>query len=87
MASAPELVSSIVSHLGGPAIDPADVEWALDFPAGKALVEWLANQLRVDGGVDEEIDNDENEVLLYQAALKDIALEEEEAQMYVQCQF
>jgi hypothetical protein len=59
----------MVSQLGGPSISPAHIEWALDIPAGKRLIEWLAAQFRDGTPV--------------QTCLKMIALEDEEVQTYV----
>ena len=37
-------VLQLVSHLGGPECIPEDLDWAVDIPAGKQLLEWLASQ-------------------------------------------
>lgn len=47
---------------------PGDIEWAVDLPAGRQLVEWIAAQLD---------SNDEDRDL--ELSLKTIALEPEEA--------
>ena len=75
-----EHLVSTISHLGGPTIHPVDIEWATDLPAGKKLVEWLADQLMLEDLGDGEISVAEK-TLHYQAVLQDIALQEEEAQM------
>ena len=41
-------VLDLVSHLGGPACTPGELEWAADIPAGKLLLEWLASQVSDD---------------------------------------
>lgn len=66
--SATESLVDIVAHLGGPRIVPGDIEWAVDLPAGRQLVEWIAAQLD---------SNDEDRDL--ELSLKTIALEPEEA--------
>jgi hypothetical protein len=63
-------VTTIVSELGGPSINPVDIEWALDIPAGKRLIHWLANQLG-------------HETSTLGASLRCIALEAEEVTMFV----
>lgn len=37
-------VLDLVSHLGGPSCTTDDLQWAVDIPAGKQLLEWLASQ-------------------------------------------
>ena len=81
-SSAPHIVSRIVSHLGGPPITPADIEWALDFSAGKALIEWVADQFRIANGEVEDVEEGMDS-LRYRSAFESIALEDEEVQMYV----
>ena len=59
-----ETVIAMVRHLGGPQnIEPSDIEWANDIPAGRRLLEFFASQI-VNGDV--------------AASLRDIALEKEE---------
>jgi len=58
---------AIISALGGPSIQAEDIEWAIDLPAGKRLVDWVAAQL-----LDDEIDDGDK---AHQAALRNIALE------------
>lgn len=62
-------IARIVATLGGPDIDPSDIEWAAHLPAGQKLIQWLVDQCVVAETVDT-------------AALHAIALEREEAQMY-----
>lgn len=77
--SATERLIDIVAHLGGPRIIPGDIEWAVDLPAGKQLVDWIAAQLDSDdergsdGGVDRAL----------RVSMKDIALEPEEVYLWV----
>lgn len=72
--------ASILAHLGGPNVAPADIQWALDLNSGKKLIEWLSSQ------IDEAIPTSGNftEELLYSASLENIALESEEVQLYIQ---
>jgi hypothetical protein len=79
---APEKLSSTVRHLGGPNIPTADVEWAMDLPAGKCLIEWLASQL--EGGLDNSAATGVHDgySLDVQTSLEMIALEDDEIQMY-----
>ncbi|KAF8870361.1 hypothetical protein BD779DRAFT_1681211 [Infundibulicybe gibba] len=63
-------LSDILAALGGPDIPSTEFEWALEVPAGKALLEWIAAQTSgVESGEDE---------LGLEAALARIALEGEE---------
>ena len=71
----PSQLSAIINALGGPSINVEDIEWAIDLPAGKKLVDWIAAQLLSD-----EIDDGEN---AHQAALRNIALETGEVEMCV----
>ena len=80
-SSATEKLASIVSHLGGPEISPLEIDWALDLPAGKRLIEWLVDQLDEDVETDTVDDGDSGR--LYRAALKDIALDRQELSLYV----
>jgi hypothetical protein len=69
----PELLSLMILNLGGPDIQPSDMEWATDLPAGKALLEWFADQVDIEvGGEGRGVD--------LQACLEMIALEDEEVQ-------
>lgn len=64
---------TLVSALGGPTVDPKDIEWATDLPAGKKLIEWLVEQSRgAEGDIDEQY-------RLY-ASLDAIVLQEDELQ-------
>jgi hypothetical protein len=76
MMNTPNQLSAIILALGGPPIQVEDIEWAIDLPAGKKLVDWIAAQL-----VDDEIDDDGDGN--YQAALRNIALEAGEVDMCV----
>ncbi|KAJ7725635.1 hypothetical protein DFH07DRAFT_970774 [Mycena maculata] len=68
-------VTAIVSVLGGPDINPEDIHWAEDLPAGRKLFEWLGSQVQLelaaDGGMSDSL----------RAALQAISLEDEELQM------
>ena len=41
-----EKVTTAVSQLGGPVVAPDDIAWALDLPAGRQLLEFLADQIQ-----------------------------------------
>lgn len=69
--------SDIVSCLGGPAVTPSDIEWVVDLPAGKQLVDWIVAQVEGAPESDEAISQLSNEQGL-KACLSDIALETEE---------
>lgn len=74
-SSSCQVVAEIVSTLGGPAIEAAEIEWASHLPAGKLLLRWLADQcVGAVEGVGEGGGNN--------AALRAVALEHEELQMY-----
>lgn len=76
---APSKLCAIISALGGPPIQAEDIEWALDLPAGKKLVDWIAAQL-----LDEEIELENGTInATCQAALRGIALEVGEVDMCV----
>lgn len=64
-----QAVAEIVSVLGDPPIEAADIEWVEHLPAGKQLLQWLADQCP------DEVDS--------ATALRDIALEHEEVQLCV----
>ena len=73
---APETLSSMISDLSGPDIPPSDIQWAMDLPAGKTLIEWLAAQVDTDisdGGRD-------CDRVGRRACLEAVALENEEVQ-------
>lgn len=69
----PSQLSAIISALNGPPIQVEDIEWAMDLPDGKKLLDWIAAQL-----LDDELDDAD-----CQAALHDIALEAGEVDMCV----
>jgi hypothetical protein len=73
-------LTELVSTLGGPGIADTDIEWALDLPAGKKLVEWLAAQLcDEEGDIDKTIFGDGE--TKYGSSLRAIALEAGEIDM------
>lgn len=74
MHDTPKQLSAIISALGGPSIQVEDIEWAIDLPVGKKLMDWIAAQL-----LDDEIDDDRS----CQVALRNIALEDGEVDMCV----
>ncbi|KAF8870477.1 hypothetical protein BD779DRAFT_1580168 [Infundibulicybe gibba] len=63
-------LSDILAALGGPNIPSTEFEWALEVPAGKALLEWIAAQTS-------DVESGEDGLGL-EAALARIALEGEE---------
>ncbi|KAJ7736864.1 hypothetical protein B0H16DRAFT_110295 [Mycena metata] len=72
-----QTATTIVSLLGGPDLNTEDIDWALDVPAGKRLLEWLVSQVELPA--DDDRGTDEFDAL--RAALGAIALEEDEVQM------
>ncbi|RDB24972.1 hypothetical protein Hypma_007394 [Hypsizygus marmoreus] len=62
-----QVIADTVSALAGPRVDASDIEWAAQLPAGKKLVQWLADQC-----LNDHVEN---------AALRTIALEHEEVQI------
>ncbi|KAJ3999378.1 hypothetical protein F5050DRAFT_1709810 [Lentinula boryana] len=69
-----EKLCNIVSCLGGPKYTPNELEWATQFAPGKALIEWIAAQLPLEGrNLDDEYSQ--------RAVLSKIALEDEELQL------
>lgn len=74
--SASQKLVSVISYLGGPNITSGDIDWAIDLPAGKRLIEWLADQVD-----DEQVSNagDSGVERRYYVALKSVALEQEES--------
>jgi hypothetical protein len=67
-------LSSIISTLGGPSIQAEDIEWAIDLPAGKKLVDWLAAQF---------LDETDTSDMTRRVSLRNIALEAAEAELCV----
>ncbi|EMD32929.1 hypothetical protein CERSUDRAFT_98941 [Gelatoporia subvermispora B] len=74
-----EALCNLVTSLGGPKLDPEELEWALDLPAGRAMLDWLIDQLQ-HGCIAPSISGDayltEGDIL--RATIKNIALESEE---------
>ncbi|KAJ7125280.1 hypothetical protein C8R44DRAFT_782778 [Mycena epipterygia] len=68
-------ITTIVSLLGGPELNPEDIDWASDLPAGRKLLEWLVSQ------VQPELDGTGVEFGPIRAALQAIALEDDELRM------
>ncbi|KAJ7188888.1 hypothetical protein C8R46DRAFT_1341532 [Mycena filopes] len=73
-----ETVTTIVSLLGGPKLNAEDIDWALDDPAGRRLLEWLVSQVEL-AADDTNAGGDESDAV--RAALAEIALEQDEVQM------
>ncbi|KAF8161433.1 hypothetical protein B0H34DRAFT_857858 [Crassisporium funariophilum] len=83
-----QTLTKTISLLGGPTLDPSDIKWAADLPAGRALLEWLAAQVRDwdreqtfgdkhVGDKEGRVEGEEMDVRM-RAALRDVALEHEE---------
>ncbi|KAJ7099451.1 hypothetical protein B0H15DRAFT_820305 [Mycena belliarum] len=73
-----ETITTTVSLLGGPNLSPQDIDWALDLPAGRRLLEWLVSQ--VDLGLPPAKDGTCASEQLH-AALQAISIEDAELQM------
>ncbi|KAF7362399.1 hypothetical protein MVEN_00587100 [Mycena venus] len=71
-----ETATTIVSLLGGPALNAEDIDWALDLPAGQKLLEWLVSQVEIPSADD---GTDRSDAL--RAALQAISLEDDEVKM------
>ncbi|EEB91123.1 hypothetical protein MPER_10571, partial [Moniliophthora perniciosa FA553] len=69
-------LTSMVASLGGPNINPKDIEWVMQVEQGRNIVEWLASQVKEVADLEGE---DSEEKL--RAALSQIALEKEEVDM------
>lgn len=91
LPAAQTLVKTI-SLLGGPLLEPTDIDWAADLPAGKALFEWLVDQLHpsseqnVTSGNNAVNDNEEILKTRLSAAVREVALEKDEVLMFVSAQ-
>lgn len=62
----------MISDLGGPIIPATDMDWAMDIPAGKALLEWFTDQLGL-----------ESDGLEQRVVVESIGLHADEVQMCV----
>ncbi|KAK7691842.1 hypothetical protein QCA50_005246 [Cerrena zonata] len=69
----PSRLCAIVNNLGGPEIQPKDIDWVHDVPAGKHLLEWMSNQ-----SLDELNEDQRDEEPTVLPSLRAIALESEE---------
>jgi len=74
LLSPPEILSLMVSDLCGVDVPSSDIEWAMDLPAGKTLIEWLASQMCIEKN-DEGRDLDKSD---RQSCVEGIVLENEE---------
>ena len=80
-------VLEILAHLGGPECSPEELEWAVDIPAGKQLLEWIASQADTEGQIDRgQIVGNEQQpkggsALNLRASLSPVALYQDELQM------
>jgi len=70
----------VIAALGGPTLDQHDIEAANDLAAGRILLEWLTSQLPI---VDNALDAEKNCDRSAKVALRDVALEKDEALMCV----
>lgn len=77
-ASPTTTLTSIVSNLGGPRVNPSDIEWANDITSGRLLINWLVAQLDP-----EAANGDDDREIQHRAALRDVVLEDEELKMCV----
>ena len=84
--SAPEILSSAVCHLDGPNIPSADIEWAMDIPAGRCIIEWVVAQLEqgLHSSSDTQRRGGQFGSMDILASLEAITLDDEEVQMYVE---
>jgi predicted phosphohydrolase len=79
-----EKVTAVVSQLGGPIVAPEDIAWALDLPAGRELLQFLADQIQ--GTEMAQTEKGGNDRTRYDsAALRGIALEGDELKSCVPC--
>ncbi|KAJ7125278.1 hypothetical protein C8R44DRAFT_875095 [Mycena epipterygia] len=60
-------VTTIVSLPGGPELNPEDIDWASDLPAGRKLLEWLVSQVQPE--LEDELDRTGVEFWPIRAAL------------------
>lgn len=65
----------IITNLGGPKIQPEEIDWANDIPTGKYLLEWMSSQLL------DELDEKQDEETHSLLSMRAIALEDEERRM------
>jgi hypothetical protein len=77
-ASPTTTLTSIVSNLGGPRVNPSDIEWANDITPGKLLINWLVAQ-----SDPEVVNSNDDREIQHRAALRDVMLEDEELKMCV----
>ncbi|KDQ20118.1 hypothetical protein BOTBODRAFT_27530 [Botryobasidium botryosum FD-172 SS1] len=45
--STPQQLVRMIEELSGPTISPPDIEWALDVPAGRQLLDWVTRQVHI----------------------------------------
>ncbi|KAF9484681.1 hypothetical protein BDN70DRAFT_928156 [Pholiota conissans] len=83
--------TKLIANIGGPVLDPRDIEWTNDLEAGKLLLDWLSHQISTDevgdyntdatrhGATQAATDDDDAnlEETIY-AAMRDTTLEPEE---------
>ena len=69
-------VLKMITHLGGPECSPEELQWAMDIPAGKQLLEWLASQVSDETQTNES--STEHRSRHINAALSSIALCQDE---------
>ncbi|KAH9834128.1 uncharacterized protein C8Q71DRAFT_859792 [Rhodofomes roseus] len=70
-------IVKFISSLGGPVYAAEEVAWASSVPQGKALLEWLASQVR-HHAIATHIEGGGDDVVEYRASLDPIALHERE---------
>jgi hypothetical protein len=74
MSASVRRLTTLISLLSGPPINPSEIEWALEVPAGKTLIDWLGSQL----GEAFDVDPDISEETRLKAAVTRIGLEHDE---------
>lgn len=65
------VLTDLISALGGPSISHRDIAWVQDVPTGETLIRWMVKQAQ-------EPTDDADANTISTAALKRVALEDEE---------
>ena len=71
-----EMLSALISSLGGPTCAAGDLAWASSMPQGRSLLQWLSSQIS-HGDVISKGSQSGNDIKC-QAALQSIALHDQE---------
>ncbi|KAF8058767.1 hypothetical protein FPV67DRAFT_1785806 [Lyophyllum atratum] len=73
------IVTKAVLELGGPSIEPGDIEWTSQVPAGRNIVQWLVEQcIALESDDEDGLATTQLPDIDLGAALRAIALEDEE---------